>query len=106
MAIEVQASPACHQSAAESTWGQPPHEFAAGLGILHVEHDVRAVVGLGPVAQHRRLDVVEFYGDRAARKLAAKAVDKLHGNLLTGTDEPADRDSLADWRGHAARLSR
>ena len=47
---------------------QPPHELAAGLRFVHVEHDVRAVVRLGPVAQHRGLDVVEFNGDRRARK--------------------------------------
>jgi hypothetical protein len=69
-----------------------------------VEHDVRAVVGLGPVAQHRRLDVVDFHGDGAARKLAAEAVDELHGVLLVGNgDEPAHRDRLADWRGQAAQ---
>ena len=63
---------------------QPAHEFAAGLRIVDVQHDVRAVVRLGPVAQHRRLDVVELHGDGAARELAAEAVDELHGVLLTG----------------------
>jgi hypothetical protein len=63
---------------------------------------LRAVVGLGPVAQHRRLDVVELHGDGAARKLASEAVDEWYGVLLTGhCDQPAHRDSLTDWRGHA-----
>ena len=81
---------------------QPPQELAAGLRVLDVEHDVRAVVRLGPVAQHRRLDVVELDGDGAARKVAAEAIDELHGVLLTGNrDDSAHRDSLAEWRGHA-----
>ena len=42
---------------------QPPQELATGPRIVHVEHDVRAVVRLGPIAQHRRLDVVELHGD-------------------------------------------
>jgi hypothetical protein len=49
-----------------------------------MQHDVRAVVPLGPRAQHRRLDVVEFHGDADARKLASGAVDELHGVLLAG----------------------
>ena len=39
---------------------QTAQELAAGPRILHVEHGVRAVVRLRPVAQHRRLDVVEL----------------------------------------------
>ena len=58
---------------------QPPQELAAGLRIVHVEHDVRAVVRLGPVAQHRRLNVVELDGDRCARKAGAEAIDECHG---------------------------
>ena len=48
---------------------QPAQELAAGPRVVHVEHDVRAVVRLGPVAQHRRLNVVELDGDRSARKV-------------------------------------
>jgi hypothetical protein len=76
--------------------GQPAHELAAGPGIVHVQHDVRAVVRLGPITQHRRLDVVELHGDRAARKVTAEAVDQCHGALLTGTE--MSRPTGAVWR--------
>ena len=65
---------------------QPAQELAAGPRVVHVEHDVRAVVRLGPVAQHRRLDVVEVDGDRCARKIGAEAIDECHGVLLPGLE--------------------
>src|SRR6185437_10922708 len=49
------------------------------IAFVLVEHDVRAVVRLGTVAQHRGLDVVEFNGDRCARKAGAGAIDEGHG---------------------------
>src|SRR6185312_4244289 len=49
------------------------------IAFVHVAHDVRAVVRLGTVAQHRGLDVVEFNGDRCARKAGAGAIDEGHG---------------------------
>ena len=72
-----------------------PHEFATGPRILHAEHDVRAIVGLGSITQHRRLDIVEIHGDGAARKLAAKAINELHGLLLTGNRDESHGNSLA-----------
>jgi hypothetical protein len=62
--------------------GQPPHELAAGLRMVDVEHDVRAVVRLGPVPQHGGLDVVEVDGDWCAGDVAAEAVGEGHGVLL------------------------
>ena len=70
---------------------QPAQELAAGLRIVHVEHDVRAVVRLGPVAQHRRLDVVELDGDGAARKVAAEAIDEC---MALSSGLSGSRDSL------------
>jgi hypothetical protein len=64
---------------------QPPHEFSTGLCILHMELGVRAIVRLGPVAQHRRLDIVEFHDDGAARKVAPEAINECHGPSLTRT---------------------
>jgi hypothetical protein len=43
---------------------QSPQERAAGPRILHVEHEVCAVVRLGSIAQHGCLDVVEFQDNR------------------------------------------
>jgi hypothetical protein len=62
---------------------QPLQELATGPRILHMEHDVRAVVRLGPIAQHRRLDVVELHGDRSAWGIDAEPIDECHGVLLT-----------------------
>jgi hypothetical protein len=71
---------------------QPPHELAADLRIGHVQHDVRAVIRLGPVAQHRRLDVVELDGDRRARQADAEPIDECHGVSSPGTPgAPAHR---------------
>ena len=82
MATEIQDSSACHQSAAESTCGVSLRsELAAGLRVGHMEHDVGAVIRLGPIAQHRRLNVVELDGDRCARKVGAEAIDEGHGVL-------------------------
>jgi hypothetical protein len=64
-------------------WSQPPQELATGLRILHLEHDVRAVVRLRPVAQHRRLNVVELKRDMSARNVATQAIDECHCALLT-----------------------
>ena len=47
---------------------QTAQELAAGTRVVHMEHDVRAVVRLGPIAQHRRLNVVELDGDTSARE--------------------------------------
>jgi hypothetical protein len=58
-------------------------ELAARPRILHVKHDVCAVVRLGPIAQHRRLNVVELDGDRSAGKIDAEPIDECHGALLT-----------------------
>jgi hypothetical protein len=54
-------------------WCQSPHELATGLGIVYVKHDVRAKVRLGPVAQYRRLNLVELHAEGGARKLASEA---------------------------------
>jgi hypothetical protein len=65
--------------------GQPAQERATGPRIRDVQHDVRAVVRLGPVAQRRRLDVVELDGDGPAGKVDAEAIDECHGALLDGS---------------------
>ena len=41
---------------------EPPQKLAAARRIVDVEQDVRAVVRLRPIAQHRRLNLVEING--------------------------------------------
>ena len=60
-------------------WSQVAQELTAGPRVVHLEHDVRAAVGLWAVAQRRRLNVVQLDGDTSAGKIAADAVDDGHG---------------------------
>jgi len=39
-----------------------------------VQQDVRAEIGLGPIARHRRLNVAKLNGDGGAPKLPAEAI--------------------------------
>ena len=55
--------------------GQIAQELASGPRVLDVEHDVCAVVGLRPVAQHRRLDVVQVDSDTPAGEVAGAVGD-------------------------------
>ena len=53
---------------------EPPQELAAAARIVDVQQDVRAVVRLRPIAQHRRLNVVEVNGGGIACQIRVDAV--------------------------------
>jgi hypothetical protein len=53
---------------------EPAQNLTTAARIVDVQQDVRAEIGLGPIAQHRRLNVVELNGDGAALEVSAKAI--------------------------------
>jgi hypothetical protein len=53
---------------------EPAQQLTTAARIVDVQQDVRTIIGLGPIAQHRRLNVVELNTDGAALKLAAEAI--------------------------------
>ncbi len=53
-----------------------------GCRAAGAQHHVCPVIRFEPVAQHRRLDVVEVHGDRGARHAGAEAIDERHCVLL------------------------
>ena len=66
-----------------------------------MQQDIRAVVRLGPIAQHRRLYVVDFNGDGSARKIAAD-LSAEQAAVMAATQRPVSELAFSEPNGEPA----
>ena len=64
-------------------WREPPQKLAAARCIVDVQQDVRAIIRLRTIAQHRRLNLVEINGGGTAAQFRSTAIfQRRHRTLL------------------------